>query len=146
QDQFVHVETIQPKERMFRYTLDSEAIYTFSTTTGQRKGGSELSIPESTTFALPYTDDFETRSTNALPKHFIDQSGVFEEVDCPSRNGGCLRQVTPSKGIEWHYHSNPLPFTIMGDERWRDYEVNVDTLLDGPGQVAVYGRVTKVGT
>jgi galactosylceramidase len=146
QDQFIQVDTIQPKNRTFRYTLDSEAIYTFSTTTGQRKGGTELAIPESTALALPYTDNFDTRPANSLPKHFIDQSGVFEVVDCPDRKGGCLRQVVPAKGIEWHYHANPLPYTVMGDERWRDYQVEVDALLDSPGQVAVYGRITNVST
>lgn len=146
QNQFTHVETIQPKDRVFRYQLDSEAIYTFSTTTGQRKGGVELTIPESRPFPLPYSDNFDVKPANSLPKHFIDQSGVFEVVNCPGSPGGCLRQMTPSKGIAWHYHGNPPPYTILGDERWRDYEVDVDTLLDGPGQVAVYGRVAGVGT
>jgi galactosylceramidase len=146
QAQFVQVETITPRNREFQYTLDSEAIYTFSTTTGQRKGGIELSIAESTPFPLPYIDTFENRPAHALPKHFIDQSGVFEVVNCPDRSGGCLQQVVPSKGIEWHYHANPLPYTVMGDERWRDYQVEVDVHLDEPEQAAVYGRITNVST
>jgi galactosylceramidase len=146
QAQFVHVETITPKNRTLEYTLESEAIYTFSTTTGQQKGGTELSIPESAPFPLPYTDTFDSKPVHSLPKHFIDQSGVFEVVNCPDRSGGCLQQVVPSKGIEWHYHANPLPYTVMGDERWRDYQVEVDTYLDGPGEAAIYGRITNVST
>ncbi len=144
--QFTHVESITPKNRSFQYTLESEAIYTFSTTTGQHKGGEELSIAESRPFPLPYADTFDSNPAHSLPKHFIDQSGVFEVVNCPDRNGGCLRQVVPAKGIEWHYHGNPLPYTLMGDERWRDYQVEVDARLDGPGQAAVYGRITNVSS
>jgi galactosylceramidase len=146
QAQFVHVETITPENRTIEYRLESEAIYTFSTTTGQQKGGTELSIPESAPFPLPYTDTFDSKPLHSLPKHFIDQTGVFEVVNCPDRSGGCLQQVVPSKGIEWHYHGNPLPYTVMGDERWRDYQVEVDAYLDGPGEAAIYGRITNVST
>lgn len=146
QEQFVKVATIQPKDRVFRYKFDSEAIYTLSTTTGQQKGGAGLRNPVSAQLALPYEDTFDTRPEHALPRHFIDQSGVFEVVPRPDGKGSCLRQVVPSKGIEWHYHGNPEPYTVIGDERWTDYEVQVDVLLDGPGAAAVYGRVTNVGT
>lgn len=146
QAQFVHIGTITPRDRVFEYKLDSEAIYTFSTTTGQRKGGTELSIAESTAFPLPYTDTFDTKPAHSLPKYFIDQSGVFEVGRCPDRTGGCLQQTAPAKGIEWHYHGNPLPYTIMGDERWRDYLVEVDAFLDGSGPAVLYGRVTNVST
>lgn len=144
--QFVHVETITPKGRVFEYKLDSEAIYTFSTTTGQRKGGTELSIPDSTPFPLPFMDTFDSNPAHSLPKHFIDQSGVFEIGNCPDRSGGCLQQMAPGKGIAWHYHANPLPYTIMGDERWSNYQVDAETYFDGPGQAAIYGRVTNVST
>ena len=146
QEQFVEVATIQPKDGILRYKFDSEAIYTLTTTTGQRKGGSELRIPPSAQMPLPYEDRFEVRPEHALPKHFIDQSGVFEIVSRPDGNGGCLRQVVPSKGIEWHYHGNPEPYTVTGDERWTDYQVQVDVLPDGPGGAAIYARVTNVGT
>lgn len=145
-DQFAKVATIQPRNRVLRYRFDSESIYTLSTTTGQQKGGSELKIPASARLRLPYEDAFDTKPEHALPKHFIDQSGVFEVVPRPGGAGGCLRQVVPAKGIEWHYHANPDPFTLMGDERWTDYEVQVETRLDGAGKGAVYGRVTSVST
>jgi len=144
--QFIHVDTVTPKNRTLKYTLESEAIYTFSTTTGQQKGGQELLIPESTPFPLPYTDTFDSRPPHSLPKHFIDQSGVFEVANCPDRSGGCLQQVVPSKGIEWHYHGNPLPYTVMGDERWSDYQVEVDAYLEGTVEAAIYGRITSVST
>ncbi|MCX6624604.1 MAG: hypothetical protein NTY38_26795, partial [Acidobacteria bacterium] len=145
-EQFVKVATLQPEGGVLRYAVDGESIFTFSTLTGQTKGGSELTIPESRVFPLPYTDTFDQRPEHALPKYFIDQSGVFESVDRPNGPGACLRQVVPSKGIEWHPHANPPPYTVMGDERWKDYEVEVESLFDGPGTVNVYGRITNVST
>ena len=144
--QFIHVDTIRPQDGVVRYKFDGESIYTLSTTTGQRKGGAELRIPPSEQLALPYEDTFDTRPEHGLPKHFIDQSGVFEVAPRPDGRGNCLRQTVPSKGIEWHYHGNPEPYTVMGDERWQDYEAQVETMLDGAGTAAVYGRITNVGT
>ena len=145
-EQFVKITTIQPKDRVISYKFDAESIYTLSTTTGQQKGGQDLRIPPSAALRLPYEDTFDTKPEHWLPKYFIDQSGAFEVVQRPDGRGGCLRQVVPSKGIEWHYHGNPEPYTLMGDERWSDYEVRVETLLDGDGTAAVYGRVTNVST
>ena len=145
-EQFKKVETIQPKDRMFRYSVDGESIYTLTTTTGQQKGGTGLAIPAVKAIPLPYVEDFERTPEHALPKYFIDQSGVFEVEPRPDGKGGCLRQVVRAKGIEWHYHGNSEPYTLMGQEDWRDYEVSVEADLDGPGYAAVYGRVSKVGT
>ena len=50
----------------------------------------------------------------------------------------------PALGIEWRHHKNFDPFTVMGDERWQDYEVEVETMLGAPGYASVMGRVEKV--
>lgn len=145
-EQFVKVGTVEPKEGVIRYKFDPESIYTLSTTTGQQKGGAGLSVPESAVMRLPYIDHFDQVPPHALPPHFIDQSGVFEVRKREDGKGGYLRQVVPAKGIEWHYHGNPAPYTVMGDARWKDYEVEAETLLAGAGYVAVYGRLKSVGT
>jgi galactosylceramidase len=37
------------------------------------------------------------------------------------------------------------PYTIIGDERWQDYEVSADVLLESGGWAGVMGRVNNVG-
>ena len=145
-EQFVRVGTVEPKNRTFSYKFDGESIYTLSTTSGQRKGGTDLAVPSSKGIPLPYVDGFDRTPEHGLPKYFIDQSGVFEITARPDGKGGCLRQVVPAKGIEWHYHGNPEPYTVMGEQDWRDYEVAVESKIDGSGYAAVYGRVSKVDT
>ncbi|MRR52714.1 MAG: galactosylceramidase, partial [Rhodocyclaceae bacterium] len=144
QKQFEKLATIEPKDGQFRYRFDNEALYTLSTTTGQQKGEPGRTPPDSTVFPLPYVDRFDTRPAHALPKHFIDQAGVFEVVDRPGGRGGCLRQVVPKLGIEWRHHKNFEPFTVMGDARWSDYAVEVETLLDGSGYASVSGRIQRI--
>ncbi len=144
QRQFEKIATIEPNDGRIRCRFENEALYTLSTTTGQQKGDDQLTPPESAHFPLPYAAPFDTPVEHALPKYFIDQAGVFETVHRPDGRGGCLRQVVPRLGIEWRHHKNFEPFTVMGDERWRDYAVEVETLLDGPGHASVIGRIQSI--
>ncbi len=144
QKQFEELATIEPKDGQIKCRFDNEALYTLSTTTGQQKGSHTLTPPDSTVFRLPYVDRFDTRPEHALPRYFIDQAGVFEVVNRPGGRGNCLRQVVPKLGIEWRHHKNPEPFTIMGDERWRDYAVEVETLPDRKGYASVIGRTQRI--
>ena len=38
-----------------------------------------------------------------------------------------------------------MPYTIIGDEHWQDYEVSADIFLDNGGWAGVMGRVNNVG-
>ena len=39
-----------------------------------------------------------------------------------------------------------MPYTIIGDENWQDYEVSADVYLDNGGWAGVMGRVNDVGS
>jgi len=102
-----------------------------------------LPIPKPAAFPLPYTDDFEGYEPESLPRYTQDQAGVFEVQ--PWGRGKALKQVVPSLGIEWPFHLNSEPVTIIGDPQMTDYEVSIDALLVAPYQSAsVYGRIAKV--
>jgi galactosylceramidase len=51
-----------------------------------------------------------------------------------------LSQPAQSWAPEW------LPYTILGDRDWRDYEVSADIFLDNGGWAGVMGRVNDVGS
>jgi hypothetical protein len=142
QEQFLHLETVNPVAGNLAVTLDPGAIYTLSTTTGQRKGSPP--VPPEGPFPVPYHEDFEAYAPGSMPKYFGDQGGCFEVGPRADGKGRSLRQVMPQEGIRWHYHANPPPETFFGDGAWRDYTVSADVLIEKAGSVCLFGRVAAV--
>ena len=141
--QFYLTDQITVKGGDISYQFDKESIYTISTTTGQNNGGENLKPPPSLSFQLPYSDNFEEYPDETLPKYTQDQAGAFEVNTVNGKK--VLKQSVPSIGIEWHFHLNPEPYTILGDMNLKDYEIGVDFMFnDNNGSASVFGRITKV--
>ena len=144
--QFVKEATLQPAaDGSVLLRLRSDCVYTLTTTTGQQKGEG-VRPPASAPLALPYRDGFEAAAIGRLPRLFMDQSGVFEVTARADGKGRCIQQVVPQKGIEWRFHKNPAPETILGDSRWRDYEVAADVSIPANASATLFARVSKVTT
>ena len=145
QQQFVRLNDITPKRGSFSITLKPDAVYSFSTTTGQQKG-SFTDIP-----VIPYEDNFEQYKNPSqwgyLPHYLADLIGCFELVDTPplgGESGLCLRQTVGSHTLswapEWHH------YTIIGDRNWTDYEISADVYLNPGDEAGVMGRLCDVGS
>jgi O-glycosyl hydrolase len=140
---FVKVGLVKPKNGRIDIVLSKDAIFSLTTTTGQRKGDEGLAPLNPSAFPVPYEDDFEGYAAEALPRYTQDQAGVFEVQ--PQGGGMALKQVIPAVGIEWHFHLNSEPVTLIGDPDMTDYEAAVDVMLESPRQTAtIYGRISKV--
>ena len=150
QQQFVRLNDITPKRGSFSITLKPDAVYSFSTTTGQQKG-SFTDIPVSKPFPIPYEDNFEQYKNPSqwgyLPHYLADLIGCFELVDTPplgGESGLCLRQTVGSHTLswapEWHH------YTILGDASWTDYEISADVYLNPGDEAGVMGRLCDVGS
>lgn len=145
--QFVRLSDIAPRKGSFIITLKPDAVYSFSTTTGQQHG-TFVNIPDSKPFPIPYGDDFEQYRYPAewgyLPHYTADLIGCFELVERPDHKGQCIRQVvgdhTLSWAPEWHH------YTILGDSAWTDYEVSTDVWLTPGDEAGVMGRLCDVGS
>ena len=118
------------------------AIYSLTTTTGQRKG--TRNPPPSQTLSLPYIEDFSSYQVGASPRLFADQAGVFEVRQREDGQGNCLRQVLTAKGIEWPGHKDPAPESVMGDARWTDCTISADARLEPGSYASLLGRVSVV--
>jgi len=131
----------------FTITLDPNSIYSISTTTGQQKG-SFADIPAPKPFPFPYYDNFEgyksAKAWGYLPHYLTDISGIFELADRPDKTGHCLRQVIDQKPQSWSQEW--MPYTVLGDKNWTDYEVSADLCLDNGGWAGVMGRVNNLGS
>jgi hypothetical protein len=141
--QFILVKKLKPKNGHVSILCDKRSIYSLSTTRGQEKGSRELSIPADHPFPLPYQDDFASYTTGQLPHFTQDQSGIFEVRTKDKQQA--LKQVITGVGIEWHFHLNPEPCTILGDTNMRDYTMSINVMLSEPNQTAsLFGRINKV--
>ena len=139
-EQFVQLESIEPKNGLFTIKLDPKCIYSLTTTTGQQKG--QYSIPEETPFPFPYKEDYEDRKVGDLPKYHSDQTGSFEIVRKVDGTN-CLKQINPEQGYDWmrvYRRSNIKPNTLVGDVTWTNFTCSVDVFIEG-GNVELGGRV-----
>lgn len=127
--------------------MEPNAIYSLSTTSGQQKG-SFPDIPADREFPFPYYETFDQytspKQSGYRPRYTADISGVFEIVDRPDKTGKCLRQVVAQRPQSWA--PEWVPYTIIGNADWQDYEVSADLLLDNGGWAGVMGRVVEVGS
>jgi galactosylceramidase len=138
QAQFVRQPDLQPVAGAFSVTLEPKAVYSISTTTGQQKG-SFADVPAAKPFPFPYYETFDEYTTpkqwGYLPHYTADIASVFEITDRPDGPGKCLRQVVPVPPQSWA--PEWMPYTILGDPNWNNYEVSADIYLTnghGPGE------------
>lgn len=149
--QFAMTRKIRPSSGEIRLMLQKGCIFTLTTCTGDGAGAARIEaikrIPKAKAFPVPYTDNFESYTDESLPKYSQDQAGVFEvnPGERSQNRNKILRQAVPGMGIEWHYHLNPQPYTILGDQNMRDYSVGIDVRLEKEEQFAtIMGRIIKV--
>jgi galactosylceramidase len=145
-EHFIRQKDLTPGEDgTLSITLEPNAMYSFSTTTGQQKGTFD-NVPDAKPFPFPYLENFDhyadARHWGYLPYYTADICGVFEIANHPD-GGKCLRQVVVRKANSWA--PEWMPYTIIGDEQWTDYEVSVDISLDGGHWAGVMGRISYTG-
>lgn len=115
--------------------VETDAIYTITSTTGQTKG-TFGQPPVSSPFPFPYSENFESYKSNETPRYFSDQKGTFETVPSP-KGGMCLVQAVPDEGILWAWLLKP--HTLFGDLNWENYAIQSDVFLKG-GDIEIGGR------
>ncbi len=145
-EQFVQLDSIKLKNNSFTIALEPDSLYSLSTTSGQQKGSFD-NIPAEQKFPFPYYETFDEYASpkrfGYLPHYTADIAGIFEIAERPDQAGKCLRQVIAQKPQSWA--PEWMPYTILGDEHWQDYEVSADIYMQNEGWAGVMGRVNNVG-
>ena len=136
-DQFIEQSALAMHNHTVELKLEPDAIYTFTSTTGQQKG-SYGPPPPLKPFPFPFKEDFESYHTGDTPRYFSDQKGTFEVCQSP-KGGLCLAQILPAQGIIWMGNNLLKPHTLFGDMNWQDCVIEADVLLAG-GDVEIGGR------
>jgi galactosylceramidase len=139
-EQFVSQPPLQLDNNSIEIELEPDAIYTLTSTTGQKKGSFGVP-PKRKPFPFPFTENFDSYSSGETPRYFSDQKGTFEA--CKSPTGGMsLVQIVPEQGILWYNNWLLKPHSLFGDLNWQDYAIECDVLLDG-GDVEIGGRYAE---
>ena len=128
-NQFVKQSDIVSVNGTFTISLDSESIYSITTTIGQVKG--VHAIPKQTAFSTDYSDNFEKYSLKQAPlspNYFYDNSGAFELYKSPDESQ-CLRQVVNKDIIHWIPDECAFTFVAQGME-WEEGEISSDVLVE----------------
>ncbi|MRV70311.1 DUF1080 domain-containing protein [Duganella sp. FT92W] len=147
QQQFMRQADLAPDGGAVMLTLEPDAVYSLTTTEGQRKGSFDA-VPALSAFPFPYYETFEQyqqpKQWGYLPHYFADIAGAFELADCPGVSSRCLHQSAPVPTISWapDWHQ----YTIIGDDQWQDYEISADVYLNPGDMAGVMGRINHVGT
>jgi hypothetical protein len=138
-DNLVRGADLTPSGGTFTLNLQPGRVYTLTTTTGP--GKSTATGPAAASFALPYTDSYDSYAVGREAKYLADMQGAFEVTACGGgRAGRCVRQMSPRAPITWDALSDP--YALLGDVGWSNYRVATDVLLEQAGYVEVIGRAT----
>jgi galactosylceramidase len=138
QEALLRLDDIVPRDGEFTIRLEPNAMYSLTTTRGQRKGRFATAIPADRPFPFPYRDDFQSTPIGRAPRYLSDQHGTFEVAARPDGKGKCLAQTVTQQGICWRPYDYPQ--TIVGDIGWKDYRVSIDYFLPGEGSAKLWGR------
>jgi galactosylceramidase len=139
--QFERLEDLRWENGACTLTVDPDAVYSLTTTSGQKKGSRKS--PPKAPFPLPYTDGFESSQPGKYARYFSDQGGVFEVTRRPDGKGKALGQLIASTNIDWHYHPTPEPYSLIGSPAWSNVIVTCETRLDYPGAATLWARVAS---
>ena len=146
EEPFVQRDDLVPVNGTFSLTVEPNSIYSLSTTTGQQKGAF-AEPPAAKSFPFPYYENFDhyadAKAFGYLPHYTADIAGGFEIADRPDGAGKCLSQVVAEHAQSWA--PEWMPYTILGDEHWTDYEVSADVNLEHGGWAGLLGRVSNTG-
>lgn len=143
QTAFEQLAPVPLKEGVLRITLEPNAIYSLTTTTGQQKGREVTTIPENSGFPSSYNEDFEKTPVGRTPRFFSDLFGAFEVAPSSDGTGNVLKQVIASPGIEWPIVPHKTPRTVVGSREWKDYELSSSVWNGGDGWSSIGVRFDK---
>jgi hypothetical protein len=136
---FTQQPDLQVVNGSYEITLQPDAVYTVTTTTGQHKGNA--TAPPATPFPSTYRDTFDTGQRGQQPKYLAQQAGSFELTPCRGRPGQCVEQVVGERAVEW-FHAYPTSY--LG-ESWADATVETKIRHDLEGSAEVWGRIGNNG-
>jgi hypothetical protein len=146
---FVRRPNLHPVRGRFSFALRPGYVYSFTTTSGQAKGG-QASSPAGRSFPRPYIAALRRSDPSAWldgePWYLSAMDGSIGFAPCQGGLAGyCAEQLTAQPPIYWRPHSG-FPYAVIGDDSWSNSTTSVKVLFTQPDSSAgVIGRFSHVG-
>ena len=115
----------------YSVTVEPYSLVTVSTLENEEK---DYTVNrQSTLLSLPYYDKLEgadrLSSRGGAPLYTTDEGGAFEIVTLDDGTDALMQMITKDiKAREWG--GTPKPVTNFGDDRWFDYSVSAEVMLE----------------
>jgi hypothetical protein len=139
---FVRKGDITPHHGRFTVTVKPRSVYSFTTTTGQRKGSAHG--PASRSLKLPYSNKLAA-GPEGMPHLLAAQDGSYQIASCDGPDGAtaCTKQTAVGQPVLWAAGTGRHPYAIIGGN-WSDYRATVHVLLPQTGSAGLIGRYHAV--
>ena len=136
---------VTPKKNgsVYSYTITVKpySMVTLTTTAGQQTYAQRKAktmgndTAGNTVLSLPYEDNLEYKSAylkrrGAVPRYTNDLNGAFEVVKLSGGNHVLKQKINQDRVSSGWSGTAVNPTTSLGDDRWRDYIVSADVMLD----------------
>jgi hypothetical protein len=117
------------------FTARADCCYTITTRKGVVKPGVPVATAKSAAFPLPYSENFEGKTSGSEAPFFGDQEGKWETVPAGGGRSGSASQQQLSAWpiIEPQCNDHSQPVSIIGDLFFESTKISADVLLDAPG-------------
>lgn len=137
---FKHIATYSPVEVDGKYSYSIEVKpYSVVTVTTLDKTA-DISVYnceyEDIPLDISYSDDFEysdefLSSRGNAPLYTTDYGGAFEVASVDGNKVLMQKINAENKPTDWRYRGTPNPITSLGDDRWSNYNAEIDFMFAG---------------
>ena len=131
---FKHIGTYKPCENRFSIEVKPYSIVTITTLDKTADTSVYNCRYEDVPLDISYSDDFEysdefLSARGYAPLYTTDYGGAFEVAEVDGNKVLMQKINMNNKPTDWRYRGTPYPITSLGDDRWSNYNAEIDFKL-----------------
>lgn len=129
-----HIDTSRPNENKFSVEVKPYSIVTITTLDKTVDTSVYNCKYEDIPLDINYSDDFEysdefLSARGYAPLYTTDYGGAFEVAEVDGNKVLMQKINMDNKPTDWRFRGTPYPITSLGDDRWSNYNAEIDFKL-----------------
>ncbi len=131
---FKHIGTYKPAENKFSIEVKPYSIVTITTLDKTADTSVDKCSYEDIPLDINYSDNFEysdefLSARGYAPLYTTDYGGAFEVAEVDGNKVLMQMINADNKPTDWRFRGTPYPITSLGDDRWSNYNAEIDFRL-----------------